>query len=294
MKLPISSIHPNPDQPRKRFDQEALTELADSIRELGVLQPIAVRDEGGGTYLLIAGERRWRAAQEAGLDEIPVVVLEGQDDEILFVRSVAENVNRADMTIVEEVDAYARLADLGYTAERIGKLLGKSPHIITWKLGMRTLDPGVRAVAATGQLPADLVWHLAQLGETRQREVVRKWGNGDFESQKAAQAYCEAVQLADSQEVIFAIEEIPVVTKRQERARRQTSSKLESIGRAMVLLEEIFEKDDQEMAVDLGPDAARLREQLDGLHRMIGRLKTRAVKVEQMVNAGVGQSQLLP
>lgn len=292
MNLPLDQIRPNPDQPRKRFDAADLEELAGSIRELGVLQPIAVQ-KADDHYVIIAGERRWRASQMAGLTEIPVVLLDGSEEE-LFVRSIAENVNRADMTIMEEVDAYARLADIGYTAEQIGKLLGKSPHLITWKLGMRNLDPSVRAVAATGTLPADLIWHLAQVSETRQREVVRKWGAGEFESQKAAQAYCEAANLADSQEFIFSIEEIPEVTAKQERARKATRDRLAMIGRTMTQLDEIFRDSNEELAHKLGPDAENLRVQVEELHKLLGRYKTRAVKVEQMVNAGVGQTALLP
>lgn len=293
MNLPIGKIRPNPDQPRKRFEPAALEELASSIRELGVVQPIAVREDGDG-YLIIAGERRWRAAQEVGLSEIPAVVLDVDDSEELFVRSVAENVNRADMTVIEEADAYQRMVDQGHSVERIAKMLGKRPQDIRWKLDLAALDPAIRAVVATGQIPRDLAWYLAQVSPTRQREVVRKWSDGEFPTQQAAHAYCEAVKLTDSQEFMFEIEQIPEVTKRQQRARLGTRNRLEALGRAMILLDEIFEKEDERMALDLGSDAANLREQMELLHQLVGRLRRRAIKVEQLHNAGIGQSSLLP
>lgn len=184
-----------------------------------MVSPIAVRpaDEG---FIIVAGERRWRAAQAAGLTEIPAVVLQGNEEE-MFVKSVAENVNRADMTVIEEADSYQRMTDLGWSVEKIARSLGKRVQDIRWKLDLAGLDPAVRGVVATGQIPPDLAWHLSQVSGTRQREVIRKWGAGEFENQKAAHAYCEAVKLADSQEFIFEIESIPEVSKRQERARRQ-------------------------------------------------------------------------
>lgn len=290
MNLPLDSIHPNPAQPRQRFDQEALQELADSIGQLGVLQPIAVQPDGDG-FMIVAGERRWRASRMAGLSEIPVVILDGTEEE-LFAKSVAENVARADMTIIEEAHAFQRLLDHGHDIPQIAKLVGKVTGHVTYRLALLDLDPSIQAVVNTGQIPTELAWYMASLGQARQREVLRKWANGEFPSQKAAHAYCEAAKLADSQEVIFDIQDIPEVTARQQRARTRTEGRLAAIGRAMTELTELFEKSDEELARDLGSEvAANLREQLDLLHLTVGRLRSRAVKVEQI--SRIGEDSLL-
>ena len=110
MNLRLSSVEPNKDQPREKFDQEALAELADSIREHGVLQPIVVRPMPGGVYQIVAGERRWRASRMAGLSEIPAVVVEAQDDKVMEL-ALIENLQREDLTIIEEALGYRALME---------------------------------------------------------------------------------------------------------------------------------------------------------------------------------------
>jgi ParB family chromosome partitioning protein len=124
-EVPVELIHPNPRQPRRRFDHEATTGLADSIKAQGVIQPVVVRSRRDGGYELIAGERRWRAAREAGLQTIPAVVREGGDRDSL-VLSLVENVAREQLSPVEEARAYALLIDefelsLGDVAEQVGR-----------------------------------------------------------------------------------------------------------------------------------------------------------------------------
>jgi ParB family chromosome partitioning protein len=123
MNIPLEEVHPNPNQPRKHFDEEALQELADSIKVHGVLMPILVRPEDG-KYVIVAGERRWRASKMAGLKEIPCTV-SLKDDRELFEASIVENVQRKDLSPLEEATAYKQLLDmLGSVvavAERVGK-----------------------------------------------------------------------------------------------------------------------------------------------------------------------------
>src|SRR3954452_24621148 len=124
--LPVDLIAPNPHQPRRRFDEETLRGLADSIRERGVVQPVLVRPLPGGTYELIAGERRWRAAQLAGLEQIPALVRAREDAEALEV-ALIENMAREDLTCVEEARACAALVEeLGLTREDVGRRVGRS------------------------------------------------------------------------------------------------------------------------------------------------------------------------
>lgn len=126
--LPIERVVPNPDQPRRDFDEAALQELTDSIAEKGIIQPLIVRlsPEGGNTYQIVAGERRWRAAQRAKLHEVPVVVREFSDTEVLEI-AIIENVQRADLNPVEEALGYRQLQEkFGHTQEQLSTALGKS------------------------------------------------------------------------------------------------------------------------------------------------------------------------
>lgn len=128
LELPVADVHPNPNQPRKRFDDEALQALADSLGERGILQPVLVRPApGGGTgYEIVAGERRWRAAQIAGLKTIPAIVRE-RDDATTLEDALVENMARQDLNPVEEARAVAGLVEeLGLTREAVGKRIGRS------------------------------------------------------------------------------------------------------------------------------------------------------------------------
>ncbi len=123
--VPVDQIHPNPRQPRKRFESEAVAGLADSIRAQGLIQPVVIRPRLEGGYELIAGERRWRAARDAGIESVPAVVRDADDRETLLL-GLVENVAREDLSPVEEARAYAMLLDefglsLGEVAERVGK-----------------------------------------------------------------------------------------------------------------------------------------------------------------------------
>ena len=141
MSLRISAIEPNKDQPRDRFDQIALSELADSIREHGVLQPIVVRSMPGGSYQIIAGERRWRASRMAGLSEIPAVVVEAGDDKVMEL-ALIENLQREDLTIIEEAMGYRVLMETyGFTQEQVARRMGKSRPVIANALRILNLSP---------------------------------------------------------------------------------------------------------------------------------------------------------
>jgi len=128
--LAIADVHPHPLQPRRRFDEDALKELAESIAARGVVQPILVRPAPSGQgYQLVAGERRWRASQRAGLHQIPAIVRDLDETET-FTIALIENIQRQDLTAIEEAEAYARLRDqLGHSQDAIGQMTGKSPWL---------------------------------------------------------------------------------------------------------------------------------------------------------------------
>ena len=154
VELPIDSIIPNQHQPRVHFDEESLAELASSIREIGVLQPVLVRPIGDAAYELVAGERRWRAARRAGLAVIPAIV-RNTDDLGLVERALVENLHRQDLTPLEEAAAYQQLIeDFNLTHEQVANRVGKSRSAVTNTLRLMSLPPGIQHLLADGRLSA--------------------------------------------------------------------------------------------------------------------------------------------
>jgi ParB family chromosome partitioning protein len=154
--VPLEHVHPNPQQPRHRFDTEDLKELADSIRENGIIQPIIVRHHPSleGEYEIIAGERRWRAAQLAQLHEIPAMVRDVSDVKGLEI-ALLENIQRADLTAIEEAQAYRRLMDeFSYTQANLAQALGKSRSHIANSLRLLGLPEEVKSLIEEGALTA--------------------------------------------------------------------------------------------------------------------------------------------
>ncbi len=153
--VPIEQIHPNPDQPRKVFNEDALSELAGSIAEKGLIQPIIVRTAPGGDgFQIVAGERRWRAAQRARLHELPVVVREFTDTEVLEI-AIIENIQRSDLNPIEEGRAYAQLMDRhGHTQDQLSTALGKSRSHIANTMRLLKLPEPVLDMVQDGQLSA--------------------------------------------------------------------------------------------------------------------------------------------
>ena len=152
--LPVGSIVPNPNQPRVHFDEESLAELAASIREIGVLQPILVRQAGEGSYELIAGERRWRAARRAGLTLIPAII-RTTDDLGSVEKALVENLHRQDLTPLEEAAAFQQLIeDFSLTHEQVATRVGKSRSAVTNTLRLMSLPPSIQHLLADGRLTA--------------------------------------------------------------------------------------------------------------------------------------------
>jgi ParB family transcriptional regulator, chromosome partitioning protein len=155
-RVAIEVLHPNPRNPRRHFAVAELDELAASIKERGVIQPIAVRPAPGanGTFEIIAGERRWRAAQRAGIHDVPVVVLEVSDAEALEL-AIIENVQREDLNALEEAAGYSALGDeFKYSQDDIAKVVGKSRSHVTNMLRLLKLPESVQALVRRGELSA--------------------------------------------------------------------------------------------------------------------------------------------
>ena len=179
--VPVASVSPNPNQPRVNFDEESLTELSASIAEMGVLQPILVRPLEGGAFELIAGERRWRAAQRAGLTTIPAVI-RMTDDVSSVEQALVENLHREDLTALEEAAAYQQLLDeFGLTHDQIANRVGKSRSAITNSLRLLGLPPAVQHLLADGQLSAGHARALLGTPDrARQEQLAREAAAGGW------------------------------------------------------------------------------------------------------------------
>jgi ParB family chromosome partitioning protein len=153
-QVAVGSIRPNTNQPRRHFDEEALSSLVASVRALGVLQPVLVREVGEDAYELIAGERRWRAAKRAGLSTISVVVRDA-DEAASLEQAVVENLHRQDLNPLEEAAAYQQLVEeFGYTHDQLAVRVGKSRAAVSNTLRLFQLPPSIQRYVADGQLSA--------------------------------------------------------------------------------------------------------------------------------------------
>ena len=170
-KLPLQKVEPNPDQPRRTFDEEELQALADSIAAHGILQPLAVRASGGGFYQIIAGERRWRAARMAGLSEVPVVVLEA-DDRTVMELALVENLQRQDLNPMEEAEGYQRLMkEYGLTQEEAAARVGKSRPAVANALRLLLLPEEEKPEPKPAPLTVD---YVAECEKSLTRRLDRK------------------------------------------------------------------------------------------------------------------------
>lgn len=201
--LRLSQIEPNRDQPRKIFSEEALNELADSIREHGVLQPLLVRPLPGGSYQLVAGERRWRASRMAGLQEVPVVIREMDEEQAMEI-ALIENLQREDLNAIEEATGYKQLMErYGMTQEQVAKRVGKSRPAIANALRLLNLPQKVMDMVGEGEVSPgharallafddqDRIEEIAQkvkTGKYSVRDIERMAKNQDEKKEKAAKA----------------------------------------------------------------------------------------------------------
>ncbi|MCJ2052679.1 ParB/RepB/Spo0J family partition protein [Methylobacterium sp. J-070] len=172
-KVPVEFLRPNPRNPRRSFGEAELAELAVSITQRGIIQPIVVRPIGDvpGTFEIVAGERRWRAAQRGGLDEVPVVVVE-IDDRASLEFAILENVQRSDLNAIEEASGYERLMqDFSYTQKELAEILGKSRSHLANTLRLLNLPASVQARVSAGELTAG---HARALLAVRDPEVLAR------------------------------------------------------------------------------------------------------------------------
>ncbi len=172
--VPLHRVEPNPFQPRKEFDPEALQTLADSIAEHGMIQPLTVREVPGGYYQIIAGERRWRAARLAGLEEVPVLVMEADDRRVMEL-ALVENLQREDLNPMEDAAGYRKLIDdYGLTQEEVSARVQKSRSAVANALRLLGLDQALQKMVTEGSLSAGHARALLPLKDEKLREKAAK------------------------------------------------------------------------------------------------------------------------
>jgi len=171
--VPIDALIPNPDQPRKTFSQESLDELAESIRRHGLLQPLLVHELAGGKYSIIAGERRYRAAQIAGVEQLPVIVRTNTPDDQRLELSLVENIQREDLDPIEEALAYARLMEVsGATQERVAEMVGKSRVAVANTMRLLRLSVPIQAAIKQGIISSGHARALLAIDDPKARDAL--------------------------------------------------------------------------------------------------------------------------
>ena len=192
LELPVSAIRPNNFQPRSHFDEDALASLTASVRELGVLQPVLVRQADDGTYELIAGERRWRAAKRAGLQAVPALVRTATDADSLE-QALVENLHREDLNPLEEAAAYQQLIeDFKLTHDELATRVGKSRAAISNTLRLFQLPPGIQRLVAEGQLSAGHARALLGTPDRAYQEALARRAVGEGLSVRAVEEAIKA------------------------------------------------------------------------------------------------------
>jgi ParB family chromosome partitioning protein len=256
-ELPVAEISPNPRQPRQVFDEDAMAELVHSVREIGLLQPIVVREVGAHRYELIMGERRWRATQEAGLATIPAIVRETTDDAMLR-DALLENLHRSQLNPLEEAAAYQQLLDdFGCTHEELASRIGRSRPQISNTLRLLKLSPPVQRRVAAGVLSAGHA--RALLGVTA----------ADVQDRLAARVVAEGISVRALEEIVAVGDlgsadgaETPAV-----RRSRPTAPALDDLAASL------SDRLDTRVRVDLGKRKGRITVEfasLPDLERIVG------------------------
>jgi len=259
-ELPLDAIEPNPRQPREVFDADALAELVTSVREVGVLQPVVVRESSPGRYQLIMGERRWRACREAGVTTIPAIVRETPDDALLR-DALLENLHRQQLNPLEEAAAYEQLLqEFGVTHEELAGRLGRSRSHVSNTLRLLGLPPGVQRRVAAGVLSAGHARALLALDDDSAREAL------------ATRIVAEGLSVRAVEEIVALGEQEPSV--RQPRARRPIAPAVAGLAER---LSDVLET---RVSVELGRRRGKLVVQfatIDDLERIVAQIAPAAL-----------------
>jgi ParB family chromosome partitioning protein len=269
--LPIDAIEPNPRQPREAFDEEALAELVASVREVGVLQPVVVRELSPGRYQLVMGERRWRACREAGLETVPAIIRETADNDLLR-DALLENLHRQQLNPLEEAAAYQQLlAEFGATHEELAERIGRSRSQVSNTIRLLGLPPTVQRRVAAGVLSAGHARALLSLDDAETQERL------------AARIVAEGLSVRATEELV-AVGERPA----KPRARASHGPKAPALARLESTLSDLLET---RVTVELGRRHGKLTvafASLDDLQRVLGVLAPEVLAESSLLGAEIG------
>jgi ParB family transcriptional regulator, chromosome partitioning protein len=272
--LPISSVFPHPNQPRKHFDEDALDELAESIKQHGLMQAIVVRPMDGN-YQIVAGERRWRASQRAGLTTIEAKVMSLSDEDTLIL-SITENVARREMNTMEEAGAYGELVKLGRTPSEIAKLFGKTEFMVSWHLELLKLIDQAQWLVAKGHISREMGGSLALLNPENQQAVLKRIQAGQFATNDECYRYCQVVQQTEQQGNGFFAEIMaadPITEKRRAARRSELERAWAQIEKLAGALTPFMEADAEDLAFALGGDMPLYAAKMDVINTAIQRTR---------------------
>lgn len=228
--LPLQKVEPNPRQPRRVFDEEELQALSDSIAAHGIVQPLAVRDEGNGYYMIIAGERRWRAARLAGLDEVPVVVIDA-DDRTVMELALVENLQRQDLNPMEEAEGYQVLMDeYGLTQEQTAERVGKSRPAVANALRLLALPEEVRDLVESGALSAGHARAVLSLPSEKMQKTAAQKILALRLSVRQAEAMCKRMSAEKKPEKAKSILTVDYVGECEKALTKQLSRKVKIVN----------------------------------------------------------------
>jgi ParB family transcriptional regulator, chromosome partitioning protein len=260
-EIPVGAIAPNPRQPREVFDEDRLEELAVSIKEVGLLQPVVVRAVGDGKFELIMGERRWRASQLAGFEEIPAIVRSTQDDEMLR-EALIENLQREQLNSLEEAAAYQQLLDdFGATHEVLAKKVGRSRSHITNTLRLLNLPPNVQVRLAAGVISAGHARALLSLDDAAAQDRL------------AARIVAEGLSVRTVEEIVALGDATSGPAPRQPRRKQATAPALRHLA------DRLSDHFETKVRVDLGQRKGKIVVEfstIDDLERIIGTMAPEA------------------
>uniref|UniRef100_A0AAU2V6Q2 ParB/RepB/Spo0J family partition protein n=1 Tax=Streptomyces sp. NBC_00003 TaxID=2903608 RepID=A0AAU2V6Q2_9ACTN len=283
VRLPLADVEPNPDQPRKFFDEAKLEELAAQFRSVGQAQAIVVRP-AGDKYQIVMGERRWRAMHLVeGATTIKAEIVQSVDDEKSYILGISENIGRADMTLMEEAQAYADLVGFGYAPERIAEMFGKTKDYVTWRMDLLELTTEVAKLVENGTIKADFAWYLSRLTPANQKVATLQYMKGNFKTETDACNFAQALKLSQDQEGFFTEKELTEAEKEEKaKARTKARSLVEQLEAIAAKLDELGQNTPTELADLFEGGVGRHTDALDRVHKSVSGLRTKMRKAKSI------------
>jgi len=266
-QIPLLAIKPDPTQPRKEFDDDELQELAQSIHQNGLLNPITVKTNGDWGYIIIAGERRYRAHQILDAETIECIVNNGSNGKEL---QLVENINRKDLNYMELAEAYRSYLDDGHSLDELSEVVGKTKNIISWMLNLEKCRTEVQHLVRRSQLSLVIAISLSKLTENGQLRALRTMQTTKLNVVEC-QALCEQIYLEENQVDMFTEESKLTAEEMKARAKIQSA-----LDRACQALQEVNRMEGDNPGISAQAIAEKLditQEKVDLLYNLVGQFK---------------------